>query len=443
MSESRARDGGSDERRHDVSDSLSFEDVRWTTCSVADFADLYRERVVPRLEAAGRDPTTERPTHEWFERRGARSFLAALRRHHGRSFGTFWREDLGFGEGDGGYSWATAHGETINALERFLDRRRSRYDLAQSSLEALRTRLNLYVRAYGAANESDDLLAPVRRDGDVPEYEAVDGCYAAFDWLNESATREYSARTLRRVRRVVDAWYEHLVGRRVASVNPATGLYDEFKWEIADSPTPSLSADHVRALASAASTPRDRLLVTALAAWGLRASEVASLHVSQFERPAAGEGNDDDVPVVAFESRKNGPGEVSVLFGEDAVDARIDELTADEEWTGFMFPSVRGETPHVTRDTVRNWFRALADDAGLPDEIGGERPSPQLCRRFWYDTYSAVLEGVLDGVEEIAGEQGSDDPRVVMQNYLSASRSRQLRRAFMREQLAAAFDAPE
>jgi len=52
-----------------------------------------------------------------------------------------------------------------------------------------------------------------------------------------------------------------------------------------------------------ATTSRDQLLVVALAGWGLRASEVAALHVSQFNRDVP----DDDVPYIAFESRKNGP----------------------------------------------------------------------------------------------------------------------------------------
>ncbi len=108
------------------------------------------------------------------------------------------------------------------------------------------------------------------------------------------------------------------------------------------------------------------------------------------------------------------------------------------EW--ICVPSSLGETPHVTRDTIRNWLQKLASEADLPDQIEGERPNPQLCRRFWYDIYTAVLEGVLEGVEEIAAEQGSSDPQVVMQNYLSDSRSRQLRREFMREQLMGIFN---
>jgi len=409
----------------------SFDDVRWSTCSLEEFQQLYWDQIAPCLEAEGLDPSSDKPTHEWFRTHGSRSYLAALRRHHSRSFGDFWREDLGLGDNDDGYTWATSDEQTVDALERFLDRRQSRYSLSTSSVGTLRTRLNLYVRAYSEANNTDDLLSPIHRDRDAPAYEAVDACYAAFDWLNEEAEHEYSAQTLQRVRRIVDSWYQHLVGRRIASMNPASSLYEEFKWEVQDSPTPSLSATHIRQLMETAATPRDRLLVMALAGWGLRASEVAALHVSQFCRDVS----EDDVPYIAFESRKNGPGEVSILFGLDILDARIDELSDEESWDGYVFPSSRGETPHVTRDTIRNWFQKLALEADLPNRIDGERPSPQLCRRFWYDAYTAVLEGVLEGVEEIAAEQGSSDPKVIMENYLSDTRSRRVRREFMREKL--------
>ena len=406
-----------------------FEGVRWTTHDLDEFRKLYGEVVVPRLRAEGKDPES-RPSHQWFRERGLRSFLTALRRHHDRTFGEFWAEDLGYGD-DSGYDWATGHGATVDALEGFLDRRRERHDLRRSSVEAKRRRLNRYVRAYVAANGEHDLLAPVSRDAETPAYEAVDACYAAFDHLNGAG---YSPRTKRRVRSVVDGWYGHLVGRRVARLNPATGLYDEFRWETPETDPARLDADHVRALVAAADAPRDRLLVVALAAWGLRAGEVAALHVGQVER-------DGEVPHVSFdETRKNGPGEVSLLYGLDALDDRIDELAADPEWTGYLFPSPQGREPHVTRGRVWAWFGDLAEAAGLPDDIDGERPSPQLCRRYWYDTYSDVLSAVLDGIGEVAAEQGSSDPRVVMENYLGEDRARRLRREFMRDRLAEVFE---
>jgi len=76
-------------------------------------------------------------------------------------------------------------------------------------------------------------------------------------------------------------------------MNPASGLYEEFKWETKDSPTPSLSAAHIRQLMEMETTSRDQLLVVALAGWGLRAGEVAALHISQFNRDVP----DDDVPI--------------------------------------------------------------------------------------------------------------------------------------------------
>ena len=415
-----------------TADTDPFADVRWTTCSLADFRALYWDEIAPRLAADGRDPETDRPTHRWFRERGLRSFLAALRRHHDRSLGDFWREDLGLGDEEG-YEWATDHDRTREALETFLDRRRTRHALSESSIETKRRRLNLYVRAYREANGTDELLAPVARDADVPTYEAVDACYAAFDWLN---VQDYGARTKIRVRGVVDSWYQHLVGRRLAAVNPATGLYDEFKWQVEDTDPSPLSAAHVRALVRAAESTSERLLVVALAGWGLRANEVAALHVSQVVRDVA----DDEVPYLAFEERKNGPGEVNVLYGLDALDARLAELAERDDWRGYLFPSAQGEDPHVTRERIWAWFRDLAERAGLPEDIDGERPSPQLCRRYWYDTYTSVLGAVLDGLEDIAAEQGSDDPQVVMTNYLSDERARRVRREFMRAELAEAFE---
>ncbi len=194
--------------------------------SLEDFTQLYREQVAPCLEAEGLDLSTRRnqPTSGSVITVCGRSSQPCADTTTGLS-GEFWSEDLGLGDDDDGYSWASSDEQTVDALERFLDRRQSRYDLSTSSVDTLRTGLNLYVRAYTEANGTADLLTPIQRDRDAPAYEAFDACYGAFDWLNEGAEHEYSAQTLQRVRRIVDAWYQHLVGRRIASVNPASGLY--------------------------------------------------------------------------------------------------------------------------------------------------------------------------------------------------------------------------
>ena len=42
----------------------SFDEIRWSTCSLEEFIQLYWEQVAPSLEAAGLDPRTEKPTHQ-------------------------------------------------------------------------------------------------------------------------------------------------------------------------------------------------------------------------------------------------------------------------------------------------------------------------------------------------------------------------------------------
>jgi integrase len=239
----------------------------------------------------------------------------------------------------------------------------------------------------------------------------------------------------------VDDWYAHLVRRKRASVNPVAGLEDEYRWSrrangTDESPSnPALDPDHVRALYEAATSPGERLLVVALCGWGLRSGEVAALHRSQLVLNPP----DADVPHVHFEERKNGPGQVSILFGRDAALDRLAELGERNSWNGYLFPSSRSASGHRTRQTILSRFDDLAERAELPDDIAGTKPVPQMARRFWYDAYSTTQEAILEEVGEIAAEQGSASAEVVLQEYLSPERRRRLRREYMRERLDEAF----
>jgi hypothetical protein len=78
----------------------------------------------------------------------------------------------------------------------------------------------------------------------------------------------------------------------------------------------------------------------------------------------------------------------------------------------------------VRDDTSRSsWTRSPAD---YHAQVAGRR-----------------LDVVLDNLDEIAAEQGSASAEVVLQNYLSDARARKLRREYMRDQLAAAFEPSE
>jgi integrase len=408
-------------------------DVRWTLLSLDQLVEAYWDVVAPTMRADGLDPERERPTHEWLHGHEYRTLLYALREHHNRTFTQFWDHDLDLEEADSGYDWGIEHKPTIDALESFLDSRRSRGELAASSVQTLRYRLATYARAYADVNQTDDLVTSVARDSDTPTYEAVDSCWAAFDQLHDELD---GGQTKRRIHHVVDNWYSHLVRRKRAGVNPAAGLDEEFNWDTNQSDNPRLVAEDVRALYTAAESNREQLLVVALCAWGLRSGEVAALHRSQFVL----DDPDTDVPYIDFAVRKNGPGQVSLLYGCEVLEKRLATVVDDEDWNGHLFPSTSSKTGHRSRQTILNWFNDLANRAGLPDEIDGHKPVPQMGRRFWYDAYSSGLDVVLGGIDEIAAEQGSSSPEVVLQNYLSDERLRTLRRDYMQEQLAAAFE---
>jgi len=409
-------------------DSEAISGPQWTLLDLDGLEDAYWEHVAPVLRAEGRDPESDRPSYQWLSDHGFRGLTYTLAEHHDRSLGEFWKDDLGLHTQ--GFDWGIGHEPTTDALERYLDRQQQRLSWSESTVDTHRYRLARYVRAYEGVNGSADLLSPVARDSDVPASEAVDACWDTFDALDRSVDRT----TLRRIYRSTSKFYSTLVSRREAAINPTDGL--EYDWSDGSESSATnvpLEPQHVRALFEAAESIRDRLLVVALCAWGLRSGEVASLHRDQLVL-------DGDPPYVRFDERKNGPGTVAMIYGESVARERLSELVDDSSWSGFMFPSERSSNGHRARGTISNWFTSLADDAGLPDRIQGRNPVPQMARRFWYDRYSETVEELVEHqISEIAEEQGSASGEVVWQDYLSEDRRRDLRRRFMRQKLGDAF----
>lgn len=394
-------------------------------CTLDELEERYWNEVAPDMRAAGMDPDAERPTHEWLSKNGHRDLIYALSEYHDTTFATFWSETLGLETVDAGYNWHISDEDTLAALEAYLERRAGS-KWSEASVRAHRSRLNRYVWAYEAVTGSDDLLSPIARDSDVPAHEATDACWDAFEYLDKRD--EFSRRTIGRIHRSVDAWYSHLVNRRRAALNPAAGLGNEYDWEETDETpsNPALSPDEVKALYAAAGTNKRRFLVVALCAWGLRSGEVARLHRDQLNLDA-------EVPYIEFESRKNGPGTVNVPYGVPDAKIRLSRLRGDD-WNGYLFPSNRSQTGHVTSTTIRNWFEKIVKAAEVDEDT-----VPQMARRFWYDRYTATLNDLLEHVQEIADEQGSASPQVVLDNYLTEERKRSLRREFMQDRLADAF----
>jgi len=400
----------------------------WTLLDRDGLVDAYWDAIAPAMRADGLNPETDQPTYEWLNDNGFRRFIYTLQEHHDTTVTAFWTQTLGLESQ--GYEWDIDDADTVDALDRYLDRQQQRKSWRESTVDAHRSRLARYVRAYAVVNDTDDLLSPVARESAVPAHEAVDACWATFDALDQEVARE----TLRRIYITVSDWYTTLVSRREAALNPTDGL--DYNWsgdEATTTSNPPLSPDHVAALFDAATDTREQLLVVALCGWGLRSGEVAALHVDQLVL-------DDEAPRIEFDSRKNGPGSVALIYGQDVVEERVGQF-ADEGWNGSLFPSPRSKSGHRTGGTVRNWFDDLASRAEIPGEIGGRKPVPQMARRFWYDRYSSTVQELVEHqIQAVAEEQGSASASVVWDDYLSEDRRRELRREFMREKLASAFD---
>jgi len=426
----------------------------WSQRDLDGLAALYWAEIAPVREAAGFDPERDRPSYRWLVENGFGGLQYALQTHHDTTVKEFFVDVVGVGDDAGGpnaengaggtktgngagdaasdgagatgYDWGIDHAPTRERLDDYLGGLEDRGGRAETTVASTRSRLATYARRYAARHGEADLLSGLADEGKRPA--EIERVLAALDDVAADLSSDASRlQYLGDVRR----FYAYLRRRGYAAYNPLEDADEEFPWERSEPDNPALSAAGVRGLLDAADAPGRRLLVVGLAGWGLRPSELAALHRDQVVLDA-------DDPHLRFEDRKNGPGTVSLLYGLADLAARLDDLADDPDWNGHLFPSARSASGHVTPDTIRNRFTRLAREAGV--RVDGEVPTPKMGRRFWYGTYVDATAAMLDRVAEIADDQGSASPEVVIENYLSESRRRAVRRRFMRRALEAAFE---
>jgi integrase len=421
------------------------EQINWSLHDLDGLEDLYWDEIAPALRRDGRDPHA-RPSYETLADLGYSGISYTLREHHRPhpETGTpetytlkeFFTDIVGLkdptvsGATDGngeGYQWPTENEETIDAFEsylRALDRRRG---LADSTLASKRTHLAKYGEIYGDLHGRADLLEPLSETSAKPD--ETERAYRVVEVLDDELATDETKYTYVGT---VSAWYDRLERHGRAAFNPLEGVSIDFGWERSEPDNKALATRDVRALYAAAGSTSDRLLMVALAGWGLRSGEVARLRVNQFV------GLESDDPHLEFDERKNGPSTVNLLYGLDTFRERRRELVdSREEWNGYLFPSQQSDSGHIESDTVRNRFHRLADHAGV--RVDGGQPKPHMARRFWYSQYQDALAEVLDRLGVIAAEQGSASEDVVYENYLSEEKRRQARRPAMRGKLSKAF----
>ncbi|GGK71459.1 hypothetical protein GCM10009067_24750 [Haloarcula sebkhae] len=406
--------------------------IRYSTMDFADCESFYHETVVPTMETNGLDPTAETPTYTWLNRQFP-GFVKHLQRRFDLSPGQFY-DEIGVPEAttpSGSFDFLSDN--TQQAIEAYLDELSTRRGRADATIDTRRSILRRYGKVYTNIHDTKDLLAPLENpDERVAEMDRVAATFDAMDQLDDALTTLASRRKYVQDTR---QFYKHLVMFGNAAYNPLADLEIRFGWDTTPSwNNKALDRNAVQQLYAAATDQRDRFIVVACCGWGLRPSEVASLHIRQLNLDP----DDDSHPYIEFGDgeRKNGPGTVALLAGLETVKRRIETL-GGPEWSGYLLPSPSAATGHLTAETVRRRFKSVAEAADVT--VDGATPTPKTGRRFWYTTYGAAVRRVAERFEDVAAEQGSASAQVVLDNYLSESEARSHRRAEMRETLAGLF----
>jgi integrase len=231
--------------------------------------------------------------------------------------------------------------------------------------------------------------------------------------------------------RAVHRVFEALARSNRIAYDPMEDIEDEFDWNWENEPTP-LTAGQIRRLWETAETAAERMLVIGYCVWGVRTKELAGVHVDQIHL-------DPQDPHVAFEEsqRKNGPGEVSLMFGINALGQLLDKRSNQPNWNGCLYPTDSDQRSFLSSDQMRERFKRLCEKAKVT--IDGEVATPKHGRSFYFGILADAETDLLETATEIAKEQGSEDGETVRDRYLTPEKRRKYRRVFFRQRLRRIF----
>jgi len=402
---------------------VSEQTYNWSRKSLDELVDFYEQEIAPERQWEGHDPN-EIPTYQWLVDHGYSGLQYAVREHHDMTLSEFFEQAVGLGDDVSPETptWPIDNEQMIEYLEQYF-RSQQRGSAAETTLQSKRSRLGQFLRHYEDLHGTSAIVSRISDIADQPE--EIQRVTAVFDVLDEELESNDSKR---RYRSDIDDLYSWLVDRGYGVFNP---VRYEHEWDVAKRDNPALAPEQVGSLSTATENIEERLIVLGLCAWGLRRSELATLHVDNVELQA-------ESPYLSFNTRKNGPGTVALIYGQDVLEDRVVRLSDRQGWDGYLFSSPNGRRNHVTGETLNRRFKSIATRADV--RVCGELPTSKMGRRFWYSAYADAVEIVIERLQSVAHEQGSSDPMVVFRNYLSEGKRREYLRDAMYDRLAEAFE---
>jgi hypothetical protein len=168
----------------------------------------------------------------------------------------------------------------------------------------------------------------------------------------------------------------------------------------------SPSTSMVKAYVDACETRTEQMIILALAVIGLRPSDIcdpdaiAKLYL------------DAETPCVEFTSqRKNGPGMVPIVFGEEFIQDFVRLVSLSPGDHDALMPSSDSKSGSRSTEWLRNRVEEIGErtDATLPS---GDKPTPKHFRQYWFTAFSSAYTTYLEHADIVATMQGSSSGRV-------------------------------
>lgn len=383
--------------------------------------------VAEKLRAEGKNPRVK-PTHAWLREHGFMGIQGYANRNE-MTVDEVLLEKCGF-EPRPNRPLPGSHAETRNKVNQWLTDEEEAFGRLSDTTNA-RTHI---VRTMEMAREefgSVDLFRFGRQSSDVAVRDALDLFKRMNRELESEGARYNYASTL-----VEFLDYLELLGE--IDGHPVDDVLARMDWSYSRSNDQlNLTPDQVSRCWEAAEDPEEHLLVVLLGFAGIRPNDVTLIYSDDVIL-------DDVDPRIQFgEERKNGRGSAAILAGVDVIDDYLSYL-ADEwsDWNGALFPSEQSADGTRSVAWVRNRVDEIVSRAGVTLDDGSV-PTPKHFRRFWFTAYTEAVSEFLDLVDDIADEQGSNDPKIVSDHYLPDQQRRDHLRQYARNHFEAATPGDE